>query len=110
MPDAATPSPGKIRLAPLYDLICTYVYPDLSKRMAMNIGKANELDEVDPRQFEKLADDIQFTKSLVNKKVIDQAKKVLEHLDLIKVDHPIITEVRQFIRNHCNDVLKRFST
>ncbi|MCD9014234.1 type II toxin-antitoxin system HipA family toxin [Parachryseolinea silvisoli] len=109
MPNAATPSPGKVRLAPLYDLICTYVYPDLSKRMAMNIGKAHELDEVDPRQFERLADDIQFTKSLVKKKVTDQAKKVLEHLDLIELHHPIISEVRQFISNHCDNVLRRFS-
>jgi hypothetical protein len=77
--------------------------------MAMNIGKAHELDEVDPRQFEKLADDIQFTKSLVKKKVTDQAKKVLEHLDLIELHHPIMNEVRQFISNHCNNVLRRFS-
>lgn len=74
MPDA-TASPGKIRLAPLYDLICTPLYPALSKKMAMKIGDAYELGEVDARQFEKLAEQIGFSKPLVKRRVIDQAKK-----------------------------------
>lgn len=33
---------GTIRLAPLYDLICTQAYPELDQRFAMKIGKHRE--------------------------------------------------------------------
>lgn len=100
---------GKIRLAPLYDLICTPVYSNLSKKMAMKIGKAYELSDVDPRQFEKLADDIGFTKPLVKRKVIDHAKKLLQLIDKVEITHPVTNEVRKFISDHCSSVLDRFT-
>lgn len=103
-------SPGKIRLAPLYDLICTPVYASLSKKMAMKIGDAYELDDVDPRQFEKLAEQIGFTRPLIKQKVVDQAKKVLEHLPRVEMTHRVAGEVRKFVGDHCERVLKRFST
>jgi serine/threonine-protein kinase HipA len=107
-PDAVT-SPGKIRLAPLYDLICTPVYPNLSKKMAMKIGDANALDDVTPRQFEKLAEQIGFAKPLVKRRVIDQAKKVKEYLPVVDVTHPVADEIRKFVADHCEVVLKRFA-
>lgn len=100
---------GKIRLAPLYDLICTPVYSNLSKKMAMKIGDAYEIAEVDPRQFEKLAGQIGFAKSLVKQRVIDRAKKVLECLGEIDVKHAIANEIRNFVGGHCEAVLKRFA-
>ncbi|HYF69074.1 MAG TPA: type II toxin-antitoxin system HipA family toxin [Ohtaekwangia sp.] len=100
---------GKVRLAPLYDLICTPVYSNLSKKMAMKIGKAYELSDVDPRQFEKLADDIGFTKSLVKRKVIDHAKKLLQLIDKVQITHPVTDEIRKFINDHCSTVLDRFT-
>ncbi len=100
---------GKIRLAPLYDLICTPVYSNLSNKMAMKIGKAYELSDVDPRQFEMLADDIGFTKPLVKRKVIDHANKLLQLIDKVEMTHPITNEVQKFISNHCSSVLERFT-
>jgi serine/threonine-protein kinase HipA len=104
----AESSPGKIQLAPLYDLICTAVYSNLSKKMAMKIGKSFEIDEVDPYQFEKLADEIGFSKPLIKRRVIDQARKILENLELVNVEHPVVNEVRLFISSHCNSVLSKF--
>jgi serine/threonine-protein kinase HipA len=100
---------GKIRLAPLYDLICTQVYSNLSKKMAMKIGKAYELSEVDPREFEKLADEIGFTKPLVKRKVIDHAKKMLQQIDKVQIPHSVADEIRKFISDHCSSVLDRFT-
>lgn len=100
---------GKIRLAPLYDLICTPVYSNLSKKMAMKIGRADELSDVDPRQFEKFADDIGFTKPLVKRKVIDHAKKLLQLIDKVEITHPVTNEVRKFISDHCSSVLDQFT-
>lgn len=105
----ATLLPGKIRLAPLYDLICIPVYSNLSKKMAMKIGRVYEPEEVDPRQFEKLAEEIGFAKPLVKRKVIDQAKEMLGQLDQVGVAHAIVDDIRRFVSNHCTNVLNRFS-
>lgn len=98
-----------IRLAPLYDLICTAIYPTLSKKMAMKIGKAYELNEVDPDQFEKLAGEIGFARPLVKTKVIDLTKRMLEELDHVELEHPVVSDIKHFIRNHCTAVLDRFT-
>ena len=97
------------RLAPLYDLICTPVYPSLSKNMAMKIGRAYGIDQVDPPQFERFADEIGFAKPLVKKLVIELAETVLEKLDDVDVQNRIVDEIRKFVNEHCQTVLKALS-
>ncbi|MDQ2836460.1 MAG: HipA domain-containing protein [Actinomycetota bacterium] len=38
---------GRVRLAPLYDSLCTLIYPELTRRMAAQIGNQVSLDKVD---------------------------------------------------------------
>jgi serine/threonine-protein kinase HipA len=38
---------GRVRLAPLYDSLCTLVYPELTRTMAAPIGNQEKLDKVD---------------------------------------------------------------
>lgn len=45
----------ELRLAPAYDLVCTSCYGRLSKRMAMSLGGAHELDDVSLESFEEVA-------------------------------------------------------
>ena len=45
------------RLAPLYDLLCTAFYPELSPAFAMKIGKRATLGELDARGWERFAHD-----------------------------------------------------
>ena len=54
---------GSIRLAPFYDLISTRVYPEISKKMAMKIGKESRFDWVMERHWQQMADqlDLKFT-------------------------------------------------
>jgi serine/threonine-protein kinase HipA len=47
---------GSPRLAPLYDIVSTVVYPELTARMAMSIGGVEQPDEVDLAAWERLAD------------------------------------------------------
>ena len=75
----------------------------------MKIGKAHELNEAGPEQFEKLAAEIGFAKPLVKRKVIDLAKSMLEQVDQVEVEHSAINEIKGFIRDHCTDVLNRFT-
>ena len=46
---------GKAGLSPLYDLLSTAVYPNLSSRMAMSIGGAWEFAEVNLKSFDTFA-------------------------------------------------------
>jgi serine/threonine-protein kinase HipA len=45
------------RLAPLYDIVSTSVYPDLSQSLAMTIGGIDDPDEVDTSAWRRLASD-----------------------------------------------------
>lgn len=42
-------------MAPLYDQVCTLVWPELSAALSMKIGAANSLPEVSPEHFRQLA-------------------------------------------------------
>jgi serine/threonine-protein kinase HipA len=46
---------GSPTLAPLYDLVSTSCYPELTTRLAMSIDGASELDEVDEHAWQELA-------------------------------------------------------
>lgn len=53
------PSEGP-RLAPLYDIVSTAVYPDVTERMAMAIGGADDPDAVDLEAWRRLAGECGF--------------------------------------------------
>ena len=43
------------RLAPLYDLVCTLTWPELSKTPAMKIGKSDSIETITPEHWQKMA-------------------------------------------------------
>jgi len=47
--------PPAVILAPLYDLVCTVAYQDLSPRFAMNVGKRGTLEEIDREAWSAFA-------------------------------------------------------
>lgn len=47
---------GEVRLAPLYDLLSTAAYPELSSRLAMKIGKRAELSEMGVKTWPAFAE------------------------------------------------------
>ena len=49
---------GKIcSLAPVYDLLCTEIYPALSRESAMAIGEDNKFDKITRASFARMAED-----------------------------------------------------
>ena len=53
--------PGSgVRLAPLYDIVSTAVYPDVTERMAMAIGGVEDPEEVDLAAWKRLAEECGF--------------------------------------------------
>jgi serine/threonine-protein kinase HipA len=68
---------GIAELAPLYDLVCTNVYPSLTKRMAMAIGGVEDPDAVDLSAWEQQIDDAGLGRQAV-RRVRDQAVRIVD--------------------------------
>lgn len=74
---------GAPRLAPLYDLVSTTVYPELTSRLAMSLDGARRIEEVDARAWATLAGEAGYslrfartaTASMVGR-VIAEAEKL----------------------------------
>jgi serine/threonine-protein kinase HipA len=62
---------GAPTLAPLYDIVSTVVYPELTTRLAMSIDGARHLEEVDDRAWVKLAGDAGYRPAFVTKTAND---------------------------------------
>jgi serine/threonine-protein kinase HipA len=52
---------GVPSMAPLYDLVSTTVYPELTTRLAMSLGGARQIEEVDARAWATLADETGYS-------------------------------------------------
>lgn len=54
-----------VRLAPLYDIVSTAVYPDVTERMAMAIGGVEDPEQVDLVAWRRLAEECGFGGGIV---------------------------------------------
>ncbi len=67
---------GGTRLAPLYDLLVTVAYPDLSPRLAMRMGRRGTLEEMDARGWALFARAGGLSLPLVRRRVAEVAERV----------------------------------
>ncbi|MFN3825997.1 MAG: type II toxin-antitoxin system HipA family toxin [Micavibrio sp.] len=99
---------ASIRLAPLYDIVCTAFYPELSRKMAMKIGGEYESSKIYPHHFEKMAEECGLAKPLVKKRVTELATAVIAALDTITIPHPVADGVKALIREHSQRTIELF--
>ena len=95
---------GRPRLAPLYDLLATVAYPDLSPRLAMKIGRRSTLAEMDARGWEAFAKDTVLGLSLVRRRVAeisvavkDQAEGVAVGLMQSGFDGQVLSRIAEMV-------------
>jgi serine/threonine-protein kinase HipA len=86
------------RLAPLYDIVCTVAYPELSGEMAMRIGDQYSSERVTPKDFEKLSEDAGLRNPLVKRRVSEFAEVLLEKLPLVDAGNPAAEKVASILR------------
>ena len=98
----------EIRLAPLYDIVSTAYYPELSKDMAMKIGGEYSSEKVMPKNFEQLAEEAGLGKPLVRRRVPDLAETVIASLGKVEIAHPVAEAVAALIRKRCEIAQNRF--
>jgi serine/threonine-protein kinase HipA len=96
------------RLAPLYDLVSTRYYPELTRELAMKIGGEYSSDKVSTTNFEQLAEDAGLAKPLVRRRIPELAETVLMNLDKTEIDHPVAEALTGQIRERCKTMRSRF--
>ena len=75
-----------VGLAPLYDILSTVYYPELSRTMAMKLGGEYSSEKVWPHNFEQLAEDAGLEKSLVIGRVAEMGEEIRTVLPQIPSD------------------------
>jgi serine/threonine-protein kinase HipA len=96
------------RLAPLYDVVSTRYYPELTRELAMKIGGEYSSDKVSKANFEQLAEDARLAKPLVRRRVPELAETVLSNLDKTAINHPVADALDGQIRERCETMRSRF--
>lgn len=99
---------GQTRLAPMYDLVSTAAYPELSTRMAMKIGGEYDPQKVGPKQIEKLANEAALSVPIVRNRALELADAVIAALPAAAPDKPFAAELAVQIRNRCQRISQRF--
>ncbi|MBY0410035.1 MAG: type II toxin-antitoxin system HipA family toxin, partial [Burkholderiaceae bacterium] len=69
-------TPAGAVLTPLYDALCTAVYPTLTEKMAMKIGSKYKFSEVMARHWEQFSLDAALSPALVKKRILDIARRL----------------------------------
>ncbi len=98
----------EIRLAPLYDIVSTVNFPELSNDMAMKIGSEYLSEKVVPKDFEQLAEEAGLGKPLVKQRVPELADTVLASLGKIEIANPVAEAVAAVIRARCENTRDSF--
>jgi serine/threonine-protein kinase HipA len=95
-------------LAPLYDVLSTEYYPQLSKEMAMKIGDEYEANKVHVRDFERFADVAGLAKPSVKRRVPELAQMALHKANEVKWEHPVVLAIAKFIQERCDRIIREF--
>jgi serine/threonine-protein kinase HipA len=103
---AGTASP-ETRLAPLYDLVSTRYYPELTRELAMKIGGEYSSDKVSTVNFEQLAEDTGLAKPLVRRRVPELAEAVILNLEKTGIENPTVVALTEQIRERCDAIQNR---
>jgi len=98
----------EIRLAPLYDVVSTLYYPEISRDMAMKIGGEYSSEKVTARNFEHLAEEAGLGKPLVRTRVPQMAERVIAALAKVEIAHPVAEKVAGLIRQRSEKVQDGF--
>lgn len=99
---------SNIRLAPFYDMICTRVYQGLTTKMAMKIGSKYNADDILPRYWKYLSEEIHYRYIAMVELIETLGNQIKQAASEEKIDHPIINKIINFMEINIDQTLKRF--
>lgn len=94
-----------VRLAPLYDIVCTEAYPRLDNTLAMSIGGVNNPIFIEAHHFNNACKNAGLNTQLVKirlKRLQDQVIKVCERMAHDDIAQSVLARVRQNSRYLCD--------
>jgi serine/threonine-protein kinase HipA len=98
---------GQTRLAPIYDVLSTAYYPELSSKMAMKIGGEYDARKVRLINFELMAEEAGLARPMVRRRVIELSEVVVSKLAEAAIDHPTVTGVLNVIEANCGRIMRK---
>jgi serine/threonine-protein kinase HipA len=100
-------------LAPLYDVLSTAVYPQLTDKMAMKIGSKYKFSELEARHWAQFAVDAGLTPALVKKRILDIARRLpllaRSTQSAFAEAHPIVGQIVTLIDQRCALTTRRLT-
>jgi len=91
-------------LAPIYDVVCTAVYPRLSKRLAMEIGGRDVPDTIQLKHWKTLVPETKSSQRILVRDLAQIAERAVSEADALVADlaeegirHSILGAIRQVI-------------
>jgi serine/threonine-protein kinase HipA len=109
-------TPAGAVLTPLYDALCTAVYPALTDKMAMKIGSQYKFSAVQARHWKQFAVDCALSPAQVKKRILDIARRLpdmaratLATFEKVGNHHPILDQVVTLIEQRCDLTIRRLT-
>ena len=108
------PKNSRTSLAPLYDLVSTMYYSELSSSMAMSIGKQYQPTLLDSANFRKLSQQIKFSEKRALSQILSFAKEVCEKVRSAEFSSMLFgteveLELQTQIERRAEEFLSKFS-
>ncbi|MCR4734290.1 MAG: type II toxin-antitoxin system HipA family toxin [Treponema sp.] len=83
----------RVELSPLYDVVSTVIYPGLTEKLSMKIGKHYEIQKVSKEDFSLLAESLNIKYSLFQKIFDDFGKKYINAFERLKSDEKVSADI-----------------
>ncbi len=96
---------GKVELAPFYDLVSTRAYSELSKNMAMKIGKESNSEKISKHHFLKMAEELALSKPIVEERVEAFVQKMKLQIQALNPKHEIENKIMTLININCDRLI-----
>jgi len=101
-------------MAPIYDLLSTAVYPELSPKMAMHIGGERLLDRVYGSQWERYSRDVNMSKrrtfseiEAMSAQIVEQAERLAHEMEREHGASEFYSRALSVIARNCAAAKKR---
>lgn len=90
-----------VKLAPVYDTVCTLIYPSLTRKTSMKIGSHYEIDKIKASDLETLSLELDIKPSVMQKQYATLREKILNSFSILRKDSALnsYTELIDMIEN-----------
>lgn len=108
---------GGTRLSPIYDVLCTAIYPNLTPRMAMKIGGHYVFNDVLPRHWERFANDAGLSAPQTRRRLLGMVDRLPVAAAALRADFekfgaglPVVDRIIALVQARCDATRQRFAT